>query len=1096
MIPEVGQKFGPYEILGRLGRGGMGLVFRAWDDRLHREVALKLLHDDYKMPGMRERFLLEARAASALNHPSICTIFDIGEQAGNPYLVMELLQGETLRDRISRGALSTAEIVRYGKEVSDALSAAHAKGIVHRDIKPANIFLVSMSDGKSQAKVLDFGLAKIGLSSGGGWGSRTLDLTLTGSTVGTLAYMSPEQGRGESLDGRSDLFSLGIVMYEMATRQAPFKGTTSAQMFVQLFNHDPEPVRNWNESVPRDLEKVIQKLLEKDRKERFQTAKEVQEALERIAVKKSRGGWLNKGAPPVLPLVRTPDPIARPKPPMRELTGIQRERDEGVAPDNVPRPLPVSENLPMGSPMLAPGRKWNALERAVLRPVRHGGVAESDSSGGAISAAKNLEIGAKGNRHEEWLLQARSEPDANQAEFRLDDLDAYGFVAQDRAHDRDPESELAQRLRERKLLRVTVAFAMGIAVIGGTILLARSGGFRPATMGPRDGLLLTVIQNKTGDETLDGTVMQGLEIELRQSDRLKVFGGEAYRAGMRKIKLGTNNASMKAPAQKVAEVIGAKAYLYGEIKGNKAPYSISVDVLNANSNDEMASLEETAKTREAIPETISKLAQEVRVEIGGRGWSPRTGKSVSLEDEASANVDALHAYALGMASSESGRTREALSSYQRAVSLDSKFTQAQMQLAWLYREQGAEIAAASAAILAQSGAVHASEKVKLLAEFCYQVNVEGDYTQARDTMRKYVALYPRDADGLAELARVSRLRGYFPEALLAAQQSYGEDPFHATAYSEAELALIDMDRTDAAMQLGGQARQLGVARDENALATAFLDGKTDVVSKQVTGVQADIGDSSAAGVARAMDAHLENYGLYLDNTGQMRAGKEFWATLASRVASVPALASAQASLLAQSALDRALVEDCSDALELANEVEPMERGPVASFNAGVAAALCGDKTYADKEAVELQQRFSQNVAVEQYYLPELKAATYIGVNESDKALQLLLGLGEYDQISLAPYLRGMAHAAVGQFPVAIVDFQTVLAHRGLDYTLGSDVYPMAEIGVARASASSHDKAGSVDAYQKFLALWANADQDEPLVKEALAKTKVVKSSRR
>ena len=317
MIPEAGQRFGPYEILGRLGSGGMGLVFRAWDDRLHRVVAVKLLHDDYKMPGMRERFLQEARAASALNHPNICTIFDIGEQNGDPYLVMEMLEGETLKDRIARGALPAEDIVRYGQEIADALGAAHAKGIVHRDIKPANIFLVQLPSGKSQAKVLDFGLAKIGLSSGGGWGSRTLDLSMTGATVGTLAYMSPEQGRGESLDPRSDLFSLGIVMYEMATRQVPFKGTTSAQVFVQLFNYAPEPVRNWNDSIPRDLEKVIVKLLAKDRRERFQSAGEVQETLARIAIKRNKGGWLGKSSAPTVPLVRAADPVARQKPPLR-----------------------------------------------------------------------------------------------------------------------------------------------------------------------------------------------------------------------------------------------------------------------------------------------------------------------------------------------------------------------------------------------------------------------------------------------------------------------------------------------------------------------------------------------------------------------------------------------------------------------------------------------------------------------------------------------------------------------------------------------------------------------------------------------------------
>ncbi len=196
MIPEVGQRFGPYEILGKLGGGGMGLVFRAWDGRLHREVAIKLLHDDYSMSKMRERFLQEARAASALNHPNICTVFDIGEQDNNPYLVMELLEGETMKDRVAHGALSAEEIVRSGIEISDALAVAHAKGIVHRDIKPANIFLVTTPNGNSQAKVLDFGLAKIELEHRGGQESRKLDLTLAGSTVGTLSYMSPEQARG------------------------------------------------------------------------------------------------------------------------------------------------------------------------------------------------------------------------------------------------------------------------------------------------------------------------------------------------------------------------------------------------------------------------------------------------------------------------------------------------------------------------------------------------------------------------------------------------------------------------------------------------------------------------------------------------------------------------------------------------------------------------------------------------------------------------------------------------------------------------------------------------------------------------------------
>ena len=323
MVPEVGQRFGPYEILGKLGSGGMGLVFRAWDERLHREVAIKVLHDDYTMPGMRERFLQEARAASALNHPNLCMVFDIGEQDRNPYLVMELLAGETMKDRIARAAMSVEEIVRYSLEITDALAVAHARGIVHRDIKPANIFLVPMPNGKSQAKVLDFGLAKIALEKRGGWESRTLDMSIAGSTVGTLAYMSPEQARGESLDMRTDLFSLGVVMYEMATRQAPFKGTTSGMMMAELLRSTPERVTTWNDMIPRDLEKVILKLLAKDRKSRFQTAKELHNALEKIDEKLGRRGWLNKVTIPARADERSdsPDQDAEGQPELQKQAG-------------------------------------------------------------------------------------------------------------------------------------------------------------------------------------------------------------------------------------------------------------------------------------------------------------------------------------------------------------------------------------------------------------------------------------------------------------------------------------------------------------------------------------------------------------------------------------------------------------------------------------------------------------------------------------------------------------------------------------------------------------------------------------------------------
>jgi len=292
MFPEAGAKLGPYEILGELGGGGMARVYRAWDDRLHREVAIKVIDGRFAMPGIGERFLREARAVSGLSHPNICTIFDIGEQDGAPYLVMELLEGEPLTERISRGAVTVDEVLRYGADVSDALAAAHERGIVHRDIKPANIYLVKKPNGAAQARVLDFGLAKMEehATEDQEFASQ---LTGMGATVGTVCYMSPEQARGEELDARSDLFSLGVVMYEMAAGRLPFRGNTSALVFVQLLGQmTPEPVRRLNPKIPAELEQIIMKLLAKNARARFQSAAELTDELQELAEKRS--GWLSR----------------------------------------------------------------------------------------------------------------------------------------------------------------------------------------------------------------------------------------------------------------------------------------------------------------------------------------------------------------------------------------------------------------------------------------------------------------------------------------------------------------------------------------------------------------------------------------------------------------------------------------------------------------------------------------------------------------------------------------------------------------------------------------------------------------------------------
>jgi serine/threonine protein kinase/tetratricopeptide (TPR) repeat protein len=322
-----GTQFGPYRLLEKIGAGGMGEVYRALDTRLEREVALKLVSESYLATELgsgspspatphsghlsHERFLREARSAATLNHPNVCSIHDTGEQDGRPYLVMELLRGETLKHYLARAGgkgLPADEVVTFAQQAAAALASAHLKGIIHRDIKPANLFVIEALRGKRQIKILDFGLAKkqggpaaadsrtYGLPPNGAGdetavepGTATMGLTSPGSAIGTVAYMSPEQARGTPLDARTDLFSLGAVIYEMATGKPPFGGGSTADVFAALLREDPPAASKVNPAMPKRLDPIVAKLLAKDPSQRYATAEQLQEDLDGLADQTGRG---------------------------------------------------------------------------------------------------------------------------------------------------------------------------------------------------------------------------------------------------------------------------------------------------------------------------------------------------------------------------------------------------------------------------------------------------------------------------------------------------------------------------------------------------------------------------------------------------------------------------------------------------------------------------------------------------------------------------------------------------------------------------------------------------------------------------------------
>ena len=606
----------------------------------------------------------------------------------------------------------------------------------------------------------------------------------------------------------------------------------------------------------------------------------------------------------------------------------------------------------------------------------------------------------------------------------------------------------------------------------------RSGGFGRVVLGPADSVLLTQIQNRTGDAALDGAVMEGLEIQLAQSP-LKWRGQEAYRAGMRQIEAEDHLQPSSVSARAAARRVGARAYVYGEVSGEGGPYTITLEVLEAASNDRLASLSERAGSKGEIAQAIDRLATDLRRRLGEDStWIAQ--HNTPLEQQATSSMDALSSFAEGEDARQSGHVATAIDLYGKALRASPNFALAGVQIAWTYDSQYAELAAADAARRAKLSAAQAGNRVRLLAETSAAALDAQDYGAAGVCARRLLEMYPWDTAGMVALARVMRLQGHMTESLLSAEQAYRHEPSYGDAYGEAGRALLGLDRFDDALRLFTVAEEAGAAEDPWAAAARYLSGRAGTPRAEAGARVESAGEMNLAVLANEAAA--------LDNSGALIAGGEVVRKAARSAQGNTRLVSAGASMLAKGALNRALLGRCGQAIAFANEATALPYGRTADFEAGLAQALCGGGEKATSAIDRLQKGSGLHSWAAEFFVPVLRGATAISAKDPMRAQEALSGVRQMrDEPPLSNYLLGLAHLAAHHDELAIADFRNVETHRGFAFVRGTAVYPMAEIELGRAAGTAKRDAERIAAYRAFLKIWTGAERGDPLLAEASAR---------
>ena len=910
-----GTRLGPYEILAPLGAGGMGEVYKARDTRLDRTVAIKVLPaqvaDD---PQFRDRFEREAKAVAALTHPHICTLHDVGETGdGHAFLVMELLQGETLQQRLARGPLAAALVVDLGIALADGLDAAHRVGIVHRDIKPANIFLTEHGP-----KILDFGLAKAAaLPAAAASMQSTMVprplLTEPGGIVGTVAYMSPEQLRGEELDGRTDLFSLGLVLYEMATGRPAFTGATSAVISAAILHTTPPTPRAVRPDLPAGLEDVILKAIEKDRRLRCQHASDIRVDLQRL-----------KG-------------------------------------DTTP-----------------------------------------------VAASR-----------------------------RLNPLLKYGIAA----------------------------VAVLILAAGGVFFRQQRTPAKPLT--DKDVLVLADFANTTGDPVFDGTLRQGLAIQLEQSPFLKIMDDEQVQQDLRLMSLPPGTRITNQIAHDICVRDAAAATIDGSIASLGKNYVVTLQAVTCQGGATLAREQIQADDKEHVLNAVGTAATAMRAKLG-ESRSSIQKLNRPLEQATTGSLEALQNYTAGYAELSQGRFLAAVPLFERAIALDPNFAMAYQHLSTAFNNAGdagleAEYKSKAFALIDR---VSEHERDRIAAGY-YEST--GELDKAIDAYRVGIGNYPRTWGFHNNLSEIYIDLGQFEEGLKEGQAAAQLQPNAEPPYRRLLDAYMCLDRLDEAKKVAEKVRMQGIdgARiHQRFLEMAYIEGDQAAVARETQWYAGKPEEYLSFGLQAAN----------LNVLGQRRESSKLYKR-AAETALRRGLRDVAAGFEEADARADALSGNCRTARRLGRPA--------------LALAMCGDTAQAEKLAGETSKRFPNGTLWNAVQLPAIRAAIELQRDQPAKAVELLASASPYERAyPEAVYLRGLAYLRLHKGAEAAAEFRKILDHKGASwgstwlYPNWGLYYSISYLGLARGSALAGDTAKARKAFQDFFALWKDADQDLPILIEA------------